>query len=133
MDSTHLAVLLLALVAAAPARAQKVHQVKLLHASGDLFRFEPNQINARPGEVLDFVVMSGGPYVLGFEAQDLSPADRELLNNAIPERSGSLRGPALRGPGSGFRVVLPGLSKGSYRFASVTHLAYRMEGLLVIR
>jgi plastocyanin len=133
MDSTHLAVFLVALVVAAPARAQEVHQVKLVHASGELFRFEPNRINARPGEVLDFVVVSGGPYVLGFEAQDLSPTDREILNNAIPERSGFLRGPVLPGPGSGFRVVLPGLSKGSYRFASVTHLAYRMGGLLVIR
>ena len=133
MHSTRLAVFLLALIAAAPARAQQVHQVKLVHASGDRFRFEPNRINARPGEVLDFVVESGGPYVVGFEAQDLSAADRELLNNAIPERSGLLRSPVLSEPGSRCRVVLPRLAKGSYRFASVTHLAYRMGGVLVIR
>ena len=133
MDATRLAVLLLALAAAAPAHTQQVHQIKLLQASGDHFRFEPNRIDARPGEVLDFVVESGGPYVVGFEAQDLSNAGRGLLNNAIPERSGSLRGPVLSGPGSRFRVVLPGLPKGSYRFASITHLAYRMGGVLVIR
>jgi plastocyanin len=133
MDCSRLAVILLACVAAAPAYAQKVHQVKLIHATGDVFRFEPNRINARPGDVLEFVVETGGPYVVGFEAQDLSEADRQLLNEAIPERSGVLRGPVLPAPGSRFRVALPGLPRGSYRFASVTHLAYRMGGVLVIR
>lgn len=133
MDFTRLVVILLAFVVVAPARAQQVHQIKLMHATGDLFSFEPNRINARPGEVLDFVVDSGGPYVVGFEAQDLSAPDRELLNDAIPDHSGFLRGPVLAGPGSRFRIVLPRLSRGSYRFASVTHLAYRMGGVLVIR
>jgi plastocyanin len=133
MDVTRLAIVLLLCGATAPARAQQVHQVKLIHAAGDLFRFEPTRINARPGEVLDFVVESGGPYVVGFEPQDLSAADRELLNSAIPARSGELRGPVLAGPGSRFRVAVPNLSPGSYRFASLTHLAYRMGGVLVIR
>ena len=133
MECSRLAVILVACVAAAPAHAQQVHQVKLIHATGDGFRFQPNRINARPGDVLEFVVETGGPYVVGFEAQDLSEAARELLNEAIPERSGVLRGPVLPGPGSRFRVALPGLPRGSYRFASVTHLAYRMGGVLVIR
>jgi plastocyanin len=133
MDARWFAALLLGLITAAPVHAQQVHQVKLIHAKGDLFRFEPNRISARPGEVVEFLVESGGPYVVGFEAQDLSVADRRRLDEAIPERSGVLRGPVLRGPGSRFQVLLPQLSKGSYRFASVTHLAYRMGGVLVIR
>jgi plastocyanin len=121
------------MVAATPATAQQVHEVRLIHAAGDLFRFQPTRVNARPGEALEFVVESGGPYVIGFEAADLSPRDREALDLAIPGRTGPLRGPVLARPGSRFRVVLPDLARGSYRFVSVTHLAYRMGGVLVIR
>ncbi len=103
------------------------------HAAGDQFRFDPIRVNARPGEVLEFVVESGGPYVVGFEAVDLPPAARALMDQAIPNPSGSLRGPVLPGPQSSFRIVLPGLPKGSYRFTSVTHVAYRMGGILVIQ
>lgn len=124
---------MLFVTAATPARAQRVHQVKLIHTGGDQFRFEPIRVNARPGEVLEFVVESGGPYVVGFEAVDLPEAARALLDQAIPNPSGSLRGPVLAGPQSRFRIVLPGLPPGSYRFTSLTHVAYRMGGILVIQ
>lgn len=125
--------LLGACILTAPLHGQRVHQVKLIHGTGDMFRFDPNRVDARPGEVLEFVVQSGGPYVIGFEALDLTESGRALLDQAIPDHSAPLRGPVLPGPGSRFRIVLPSLPRGSYRFASITHLAYRMGGLLVIK
>lgn len=112
--------------------AQRIHQVRILQTSAESFRFEPPRVKARAGEVLEFAVMSGGPYVIGFEPKDLSEADRVLLNQAIPGGSGLLRGPVLPGPGSRLRITLPALAKGAYRYVSVTHLAYRMGGVLVI-
>jgi hypothetical protein len=38
----------------------------------------------------------------------------------------------LEGKGNRLRIILPGLARGAYRFASITHLAYRMGGVLVI-
>jgi plastocyanin len=125
--------LLGASIVAGPLHAQRVHQVRLIHATGDLFRFEPNRVEARPGEALEFVVESGGPYVIGFEPLDLTETGRTLLDQAIPNHSGPLRGPVLAGPGSQFRIILPSLPRGGYRFVSITHLAYRMGGLLVIK
>jgi hypothetical protein len=70
--------------------------------------------------------------VIGFEARDLAEADRALLDQAIPGHSAPLRGPVLEGKGNRLRIILPGLARGAYRFASITHLAYRMGGVLVI-
>lgn len=117
----------------APLAAQRVHQVKLVRGATDQFRFDPSRVNARAGDVLEFVVQSGGPYVVGFEAADLHEADQALLDQAIPDRSGPLRGPVLSGTGSRFRIVIPGLPRGKYRFTCVTHVAYRMGGVLVIQ
>jgi plastocyanin len=124
---------LLVLSGAPHLHAQRIHKVRVLQASADLFRFEPARVNAHPGDVLEFIVESGGPYVIGFEPKDLPEADRMLLDEAIPGRSALLRGPVLAGKGSRLRITLPAMAKGAYRFVSVTHLAYRMGGVLVIQ
>lgn len=117
----------------APVTAQRVHEIRLVREGDGGYRFEPARINAKPGEILQFVVASGGPYVVGFEASDLSERDRALLDQSLPEHTGPLRGPVLSGAGARLRIVLPGLAKGSYRFLSVTQVSYRMGGVLVVR
>lgn len=113
--------------------AQQVHRIQLVQTAGNSFRFDPKRVTARAGDVLEFTVRSGGPYVVGFEPSDLTPPHRSLLDAAIPGRTAALRGPVLAGPGKSFRIVLPELPRGSYRFGSVTHIAYRMEGQLIMR
>lgn len=112
--------------------AQTVVRVRLLQAAPEAFRFEPSRVTARPGDAIEFTVVSGGPYVVGFEPEDLSSRARDLLQAAIPSPSGPLRGPVLAGAGARFRLILPALRKGKYRFASVTHLSYRMTGVLTV-
>lgn len=125
-------VFILILGGAPSLHAQRVFQVRILQASANQFRFEPSRVKAHPGDVVEFVVMSGGPYVIGFEPKDLREADRTLLDQSIPGRTALLRGPVLTGKGSRLRITLPAMAKGTYRFASLTHLAYRMGGVLVI-
>ncbi len=130
-----LQLLCLALVAAPSATlAQRVHEVRLERvADGSTYRFRPAEVRVSPGDAVEFVVASGGPYVIEFEAADLGPADRAALDAAIPDPSGELRSPVLRTPGSRLRIVIPQLSPGTYRFRALTHIAYRMGGRLVVR
>ncbi len=127
--------LCLALIASPlPARAQQTHEIRLERTGdGTGYRFRPAEIRVAQGDVVEFVVASGGPYVIEFEAADLRPGDRAALDAAIGNPSGELRSPVLRTPGSRFRLVIPPLSKGTYRFRALTHLAYRMAGRLVLR
>jgi plastocyanin len=116
-----------------PALAQAHLTTRLIHPSAERFLFQPDSMMARPGDVLEFTVESGGPYVIGFEAADLGPREQALLNAAIPDRTAPLRSAILPRPGSRLQFVLPVLPKGRYRFSAVTHLAYRMVGVLVVR
>jgi len=116
------------------AAAQHTAEIRLIRASdGSAYRFSPVEVTARPGEIIDFQVESGGPYLLAFEAADLTPSARRLLAGALGDPAGSLRAPTLSGPGQHFRLAVPALPPGTYRFRSLTHVAYRMEGRLVIR
>ncbi len=128
------AALLLATLATAPLAAQKVHDIRLIHQDDtEVYRFEPTQVDARAGDILQFTLVSGGPYLVAFEPADFRGATRARMAAAVPGGNPELRAPALARPGDRFRITLPPLPAGRYRFYSVTHVAYRMAGTLVVR
>lgn len=127
-------VLMGGLLLASPAlAAQRVHEVRLEHPAEGVFRFAPDRLVVGGGDVIEFTVQSGGPYVVAFVAADIPPALRGRLQAALPPGSTELRGPVLATAGASFRVALPGLPAGKYRFETVTHAAYRMQGTLTVR
>lgn len=118
---------------AAPATAQRTQVIRLTRsADGTLFRFAPGRPTVRPGDVLEFRAENGAPYVLAFEPADLDARGRGLIAAALSHPSGELRGPVLADSGSRFRMTVPALAPGSYRFFALTHVAYRMAGLLIV-
>lgn len=123
---------LLLAVVTCPVLAQTRVSVRLVHSGAERFVFRPARVSIKPGDILEFTVESGGPYVIGFESADFGPKERGLMDAAIPNRTASLRSPVLPRPGSRLELVLPALPSGSYRFSAVTHIAYRMAGVLVV-
>jgi plastocyanin len=121
-------------LALAPVSAQRVQTIRLTRSSdGSVFRFDPERVTVKPGDLVEFAVESGGPYVVGFEPAGLDPRSRALLAAVLPEGGGELRGPVLAHPGSRFRMAVPALAPGSYRFVCLTHVSYRMAGTLIVR
>jgi len=117
---------------ACPVLAQSRVSVRLTHPGPESFVFQPARVTVKPGEILEFTVESGGPYMIGFEPADFGPRERNLMDAAMPDRTASLRSAVLPRPGSRLQLVLPALPSGSYRFSAVTHIAYRMAGVLVV-
>jgi plastocyanin len=119
---------------ATPATAQRTQVVRLTRsADGTLFRFDPGRLTVRPGDVLEFRAETGGPYVVAFEPADLDARGRGLIAAALSHPNGELRSPVLADSGSRFRMTVPALPPGTYRFLSLTHMAYRMAGLLIVQ
>lgn len=123
----------LACLATAPAAAaQAVHEIRLEHdAAVHAYRFNPDRIVARAGDVLVFKVTGGGDHGLVFEG-GMPAAARAALSAAMPRRVGDLSSPLL-GPRSEYRIVLPSLPAGDYRFYCLPHRAYDEVGVLTIK
>jgi plastocyanin len=123
----------LALLVTAPrAAAQTVHVIRLEHdAAVHAYRFNPDRVVARAGDVLVFKVTGGGDHGLVFEG-GMPAAARAALSAAMPRRVGDLSSPLL-GPGSEYRIVLPSLPAGDYRFYCLPHRAYDEVGVLTIK
>lgn len=114
------------------ARAQTTHQVRLEHdAAQHEYRFNPARITVHAGDVLAFRVTGGGDHSIVFE-DTMSPAAKSALGAAMPRRVGDLAGPLL-GPNAEYRITIPSLPAGEYRFYCLPHRAYDEVGVLVIK
>jgi plastocyanin len=82
--------------------------------------------------VLVFRTVSGAPHSVVFEAGGLSDQAHEALNSAMPRRSGDLSSPLLTKNGAEYRVRVPALPNGTYRFFCLPHRAYDMRGQLTV-
>jgi plastocyanin len=113
------------------AQAQKVHEIRLeANTERDTYRFNPEQVTARPGDVLVFRAVSGVPHSVVFESARLSDQAHEALNGAMSRRAGDLSSPLLTAPGTEYRIVVPQLAPGAYPFFCLPHRAYDMRGQL---
>ncbi len=112
--------------------AQTVREIRLEHdAVAGEYRFAPTKLEAHAGDVLVFKVTGGGDHSIVFE-DGMSAAARSALGAAMPRRVGELAGPIL-GPRAEYRIVLPRLPAGEYRFYCLAHRAYDEAGVLSIR
>jgi plastocyanin len=116
------------------AAAQATHVVRLVAIpSNEVYRFEPAEVVAKPGDVLVFRVLSGAPHSVVYEGEGMSPGVRGAFNNAMPSRSGDLSSPLLTSSGAEYRMVVPQVPAGAYPFYCLPHRAYDMRGTLVIK
>lgn len=114
-----------ALLAARPQRAV-THVVKL-----DRSRFDPAQVEARPGDTVRFLNGLGGPHNVQFMAESISIAAQGRLNAAMKDRILPLTSPMLLTEGESWEVVVPALPPGRYPFLCSPHWS-TMRGALVI-
>ncbi len=115
------------------AAAQTTHEVRLeVDEKRNEYRFVPARIAAHPGDVLVFRTVSGAPHSVVFEAGGLSRRAHDALNAAMPRRSADLSSPLLTRNGAEYRITVPSLPQGSYRFFCLPHRAYDMRGELVV-
>jgi plastocyanin len=133
LESSRSFVALVGLLALGAPRAvaQEVHEIRMVAAGEGEFRFEPSAVSARPGDVLLFKAVSGAPHSVVFEGRGVPAAVRQKLNAALPRRAGDLSSPLLT-EGSDYRIVVPDVPAGRYRFFCLPHRAYDMRGELTV-
>jgi plastocyanin len=135
-----LASLALLAVQAAPASAQRgrgrkvvSREIRLIHQHGEeAYRFEPAKLTVHPGDTLVFRVMGGPPHNIVIAADNLTPRARAAWNAALPGRVGDLSGPLLTTVGERYRVVVPAVPSGSYRYYCLSHRAYDETGVITV-
>jgi len=121
-------------VMASAASAQAAHVVRMIaDPANHVYRFEPAEVVAAPGDVLVFQAVSGAPHSVVFESEGLSPGVRGAFNNAMPARSGDLSSTLITASGREYRMTVPQVPPGTYPYYCLPHRAYDMRGVLRVK
>jgi plastocyanin len=116
---------------AAAAITGTIHTVNMV-GDNNGYRYEPAEITVKAGDGIKFVMVSGGPHNVAFDAT-LLPADvkGQLVAN-MPNQASELMGPMMLNANEEYTVSFAGVTPGTYEFFCTPHLAMGMKGKVTV-
>jgi plastocyanin len=115
----------------APKAGAVTHVVQMRMQDGK-FAFEPAEVKAKAGDKVQFVLASGGPHNIAFDAAKIPDAAEPALTKVLTGRIQPLAGPILSKNGDSYTIALDGVPAGRYPFYCMPHMALAMTGVLIV-
>lgn len=108
------------------------HEVKMVgDAKG--YRFEPAAITVKAGDGVKFMMVSGGPHNVAFDAAQIPADTKAQLDANISEKMGELSSAMKMNAGESITVSLANIKAGTYAYNCVPHLAMNMKGTITVQ
>lgn len=114
------------------ARPPKTHVVNMV-LSGETYRFEPAAITISSGDNVKFVMLSGGPHNVAFEADSIPGAVMPVLSANMPDQISPLAGPLLDKASQAYTVSFAGVKLGTYKYFCMPHALMNMTGTVTVK
>jgi plastocyanin len=122
--------------AAAPGGAAAVtgtvHEVKMI-GDDKGYRFEPADLTIKVGDGVKFIMVSGGPHNVAFNAAEIPADAKAQLDANIPEKIGELSSAMKMNPNEEIMISFAGVPAGKYPYFCTPHLAMGMKGTITVQ
>src|SRR5215208_3591595 len=118
--------------AAAPAATGKTHDVNMV-LDGSKYKFDPDNLTIKSGDVVRYHNKSGGPHNVSFWPDSIPSGAADPLKNNMPNQMAPLEGPLLTEPDVVYQVSFAGAPKGEYKYYCLPHLALGMKARLTVQ
>jgi plastocyanin len=107
------------------------HEVKMVgDAQG--YRFEPANITVKAGDGIKWVMVSGGPHNVAFDAATVPAAAKGQLSANMPNQAAELTSPMFMNAGESYTVSFANVAPGTYNYVCQPHLAMNMKGVVTV-
>lgn len=117
--------------AAQPATGQ-THTVRMVgDAQG--YRFEPANITIKRGDAVKWVMVSGGPHNVAFDANGIPSGAQTQLSANMPNQQGPMSSPMMMNANEEYTVSFAGVPAGAYNYVCTPHLAMNMKGVVTVQ
>jgi len=116
----------------APAGTGKTHDVQMV-LEGSKYKFDPENLTIKSGDVVRYHNASGGPHNVSFWADSIPSGAADLLKKNMPDQMAPLEGPLLTEPAAVYQVSFAGAPKGEYKYYCLPHLALGMKAKLTVQ
>jgi plastocyanin len=96
------------------------------------YRYEPADFTIKQGDGVKFIMVSGGPHNVGFDAADLPAGAADVLTANMPNQQSPLQGPFMMNAEEAYTISFAGAPKGKYPYHCLPHLAMNMKGVITV-
>jgi plastocyanin len=117
---------------AAPAGGGTTHDVNMV-LEGSSYKYVPDQLTIKSGDVVRFHNVSGGPHNVSFWADSIPGGAAEVLKAGMPDQMAPLEGSLLTEVNAIYTVNFAKAPAGEYKFYCLPHLALGMRGKLTVQ
>lgn len=120
---------------AAPAGGGASHDVDMV-LDGSTYKYVPNQLTIKSGDVVHFHSKSGGAHNVQFYPDSVPanvPGPVKALAVAPPEKGGSIVSESMKTEGETFDLSFAGAPAGQYKFFCAPHHALGMVGAITVQ
>jgi plastocyanin len=121
--------------AAAPAGGGASHDVDMV-LDGSTYKYVPNQLTIKSGDVVHFHSKSGGAHNVQFYPDSIPanvPGPIKAVAVAPPEKGGSIVSESMKTEGETFDLSFAGAPAGQYKFFCAPHHALGMVGAITVQ
>jgi plastocyanin len=116
----------------APAGGGTTHDVNMV-LEGSSYKYVPDQLTIKSGDVVRFHNVSGGPHNVSFWADSVPGGAAEVLKAGMPDQMAPLEGSLLTEVNGTYSVNFANAPAGEYKFYCLPHLALGMKGKLTVQ
>lgn len=97
------------------------------------YRYDPSTIEARPGDGIRFVLASGAPHNVAFDAALIPAGQKDQLWANMGENSSNGSSQIMLTNGEEWTLSLGNLAAGTYTFVCTPHFAMSMKGEIIVK
>lgn len=116
---------------AAPAAGGATHDVNMV-LEGSAYKYVPEQLTIKAGDVVRFHNVSGGPHNVSFWADSIPAGAADPLKAGMPDQMAPLEGQLITEPNAIYTVTFAGVPTGEYKYYCLPHLALGMKGKITV-
>ena len=117
---------------AAPAAGGTTHDVNMV-LEGSSYKYVPDQLTIKSGDVVRFHNVSGGPHNVSFWADSIPAGAADALKAGMPDQMAPLEGSLLTEPNAVYTVNFANAPAGEYKYYCLPHLALGMKAKLTVQ
>lgn len=109
------------------------HEIKMV-GDDKGYRFEPANITVKAGDGIRFLMVSGGPHNVAFDAATIpDDVEAQLDANMGTDKSGTLSSAMKMNPNETILVSFANIKPGAYDYNCTPHLAMGMKGVITVQ
>jgi plastocyanin len=118
--------------AAAPAAGGATHDVNMV-LEGSSYKYVPDQLTIKAGDVVRFHNVSGGPHNVSFWADSIPAGAADPLKAGMPDQMAPLEGQLITEPNGIYTVNFANAPTGEYKYYCLPHLALGMKAKITVQ